>query len=118
MSLLYDEFTYRILSRDLTKCIERRLNSFTYNWFKSQRIPQTQFYHLQSTDATVPLLYGLPKIHKEGIPLHLIVSFIDSPLHDLSKFLCELSSPLVGNTEFTVKNSYEFVQFLNFIVLY
>ena len=46
-----------------------------------------------------------------------IVSFINSPLYNLSKFLCKLLSPLVGNTEFTVKNSYEFVQFINSIVL-
>ena len=46
-----------------------------------------------------------------------IVSFINSPLYNLSKFLCKLLSPLAGNTEFTVKNSYEFVQFLNSIVL-
>ena len=46
-----------------------------------------------------------------------IVLFINSPLYYLSKFLCKLLSPVVGNTEFTVKNSFEFVQFLNSIVL-
>ena len=33
------------------------------------------------------------------------------------QILCKLLSPLVGNTEFTVKDSYEFVQFLNSILL-
>ena len=117
LSLLNDESTYRILNRDSTKCIERRLNSFIYNLFKSQRISQMQYYQLRSTDATAPRLYGLPKIHKKDIPMRPIVSFINSPLYNLSKFLCKLLSPLVGNTEFTVKNSYEFVQFLNSIVL-
>ena len=111
LSLLNDESTYRILNRDSTKCIERRLNSFIYNLFKSQRISQMQYYQLRSTDATAPRLYGLPKIHKKDIPMRPIVSFINSPLYNLSKFLCKLLSPLVGNTEFTVKNSYEFVQF-------
>ena len=46
-----------------------------------------------------------------------IVSFINFPLYNLSQFLCKLLSPLVGNTEFTVKNSYEFVHFKNSIVL-
>ena len=117
LSLLKDESTYRILNRDSTKCIERRLNSFIYNLFKSQRITQMQYYQLWSTDVTAPRLYGLPKIHKKGIPMQPIVSFINSPLYNLSKFLCKLLSPLVGNTEFTVKNLYEFLQFLNSIVL-
>ena len=117
LSLLNDESAYRILNRDSTKCIERRLNSFIYNLFKSQRISQMQYYQLRSTDATAPRLYGLPKIHKKDIPMRSMVSFINSPLYNLSKFLCKLLSPLVGNTEFTVKNSYEFVQFLNSIVL-
>ena len=44
LSLLNDESTYRIVNRDSTKCIERRLNSFIYNLFKSQRISQMQYY--------------------------------------------------------------------------
>ena len=52
-----------------------------------------------------------PKFTKKGIPMRPIVSFINSPLYNLSKFLCELLSPLVGSTKFTVKNSYEFVRF-------
>ena len=79
LSLLNDESTYRILNRDLTKCIKRRLNSFIYNLFESQHITQTQCYHLRSTDATAPRLYGLPKIHKKGISIRPIVSFINSP---------------------------------------
>ena len=85
--------------------------------FKSQHITQMQYYQLRSMDATAPRLYGLPKIHKKGIPMWPIVSFINSRLYNLSKFLCKLLYPLVGNTEFTVKNLYEFVQFLNSIVL-
>ena len=117
LSLLKNESACRILNRDSTKCIERHLKSFIYNLFKSQRITQMQYYQLWSTDATAPRLYGLPKIHKKGIPMWPIVSFINSPLYNLSKFLCKLLSPLVGNTEFTVKNACEFVQFLNYIVL-
>ena len=82
LRLLNDESTYRILNRDLSKCIERCLSSLTFYLFKSQRIRQTQYYHLRSTDATVPRLYGLPKIHKEGILKSPIVSFVNSPLYN------------------------------------
>ena len=49
---------YRFQNRDLTKCIERRLNSFIYDLFKSQRLTQTQYYLLRSMDDPVPRLYG------------------------------------------------------------
>ena len=79
LSLLNDESPYRILNRDSAKCFERRLNSFIYNLFTSanlnailsitQRISQTQYYQLRSTDATAPRrLYGLPKFTKKVFP--------------------------------------------------
>ena len=102
LTLLNDESTNIILNQNSTKCIARRLNSFIYNLFKSQRITQIQYYQLRSTDATAPRLYGLPKIHKKDITIRPIVSFENFPLYNSSKFLCKLFSPLVGNTEFTV----------------
>ena len=56
--------------------------------------------------------YGLPKIHKTGIPLRPIVSFINSPTYDLSSYLAKILSPVVGNTVNTVKNSLEFADFI------
>ena len=41
-----------------------------------------------------------------------IVSFINSPLYSLSKYLSKILSPLVGKTKHTVKNSYQFVELL------
>ena len=73
-----------------------------------------QYYLLRSTDVTAPRLYGLHEIHKEGIPRPPLCC-LQLSFYNLSKFLSKLLSPLVGNTEFTVKNSYEFVQFLNSI---
>ena len=69
--------TYIILNRDLAKCIERRLNSFILKLFKSQRMTQTQYHHLRSTDARATPVYGLPKIHKEGFSMRPIALFIN-----------------------------------------
>ena len=41
-----------------------------------------------------------------------IVSFINSPLYNLSKYLSKILSPLVGKIKFTVKNSYQFADLL------
>ena len=38
-------------------------------------------------NPTPPLLYGLPKVHKEHIPMRPVVSFVSSPTYYLAKFL-------------------------------
>ena len=42
-------------------------------------------------------LYGLPKIHKNGIPLRPILSAIKSHSYSLAKFLVSLLCPLATN---------------------
>ena len=49
-------------------------------------------------------IYGLPKLHKTGVPLRPIVSAIGSYTYELSKYLNEIIKPLMHN-KFTVKGS-------------
>ena len=73
----------------------------------------SQLYrHLHGSSRKTPLLYGLPKLHKPGIPLRPIVSFIDSPTYNLSKHLVSLLSPLTGMSSSHVRNSTEFARFI------
>ena len=57
-------------------------------------------------------MYGLPKVHKVGVPLRPIASFLQSPMYQLSKYLSKLMSPLVGKSPSSVKNSKEFATFI------
>ena len=72
---------------------------------------------LRSSDSALPRIYGLPKIHKPNFPLRPIVSFIGTATYQLSKFLKQILVPVVGNTQYTVKNSSEFVELISFIKL-
>lgn len=57
-----------------------------------------------------PRLYGLPKVHKEGIPVRPIVSFISSPTYKLAKYLnrwFQWSTDF--QSEFSIKNSNELI---------
>ena len=56
-----------------------------------------------------PQIYGLPKIHKEGIPLRPIVAAIGSPTHQLARELARILSPLAGKSTSHVRNSTDFV---------
>ena len=50
-------------------------------------------------------IYSLLKIHKTGVPLRPITSFINSRSYNLLKRRIYLLSPLVGNTPLFVKSS-------------
>lgn len=56
-------------------------------------------------NGIMPRIYGLPKIHKEGIPLRPIVNTIGSPTYDLAKYLAKILKPLVGKTFSFIKDS-------------
>ena len=66
----------------------------------------------KDSQEKVPLLYGLPKIHKPEIPLRPIVSFVNSPTYALSKHLVSILSPLVGKSPSHVRNSADFASFI------
>ena len=52
-----------------------------------------------------------------NVSLRPIVSFIDTATYQLAKFLKQILVPLVGNTQYTVKNSSEFVELISSIKL-
>ena len=43
-----------------------------------------------------PRLYGLPKVHKTGVPLRPILSMSGSPQYRISKWLCGMLKPVVN----------------------
>ena len=115
--LLTDSNTYAHLKSDLKGNIERKLNKFVYMLFTKNRISQQTYRYLQRTDSIAPRVYGLPKIHKTSFPFRPTVSFINSPLHNLSKCIAVLLTPLVGANGFTVKNFYEFAEQLKYLTI-
>ena len=69
-------------------------------------------YKRLNPSGSRPRLYGLPKIHKEGVPLRPIVSNIGAPTYQLSKYLAGILGLFTGNTKHHVKNSFQFIQTL------
>ena len=60
----------------------------------------------------IPRIYGLPKIHKDGVPLRPIVNTIGSPTYELAKYVAKVLKPLVGNTDSFIKDSHDFVNLI------
>lgn len=54
---------------------------------------------LKITDASCPSrMYGLPKVHKKGLPLQPVVRTVGSSMYALFKYLSGLLEPWVGNS--------------------
>ena len=70
-----------------------------------------------SSKGVIPRFYGLPKVHKVSVPLRPIVSFINSPMNNLSKLLSRILSSLLVNHYSVVCNSKELVDYIkNFAI--
>ena len=111
-NLLSDTGTYKEIKKDPTKKIERCINSKLLSLKRQGKIDDSNYYRIRSTDGVISRMYGLVKIHKIDNPMRPIVSLVGSPLYNLSKYLSDIISPLVGNTSSNVKNSFDFVNFI------
>ncbi|UYV64702.1 hypothetical protein LAZ67_3001707 [Cordylochernes scorpioides] len=82
-SLLNDNNTYEEIREDPTKKIKLKISKFIKN-MKSKDIDKRK---MKLEDVAAPLFKGLPKIHKEGVPLRPIVSGFKAPTRRLADWL-------------------------------
>ncbi|XP_064469874.1 uncharacterized protein LOC135384606 [Ornithodoros turicata] len=107
---LLDNSTYENLKKDPTSQIQTKLNKILADIFKKYPDARALYLRLICRNGNAPGFYGVPKIHKPGIPLRPIVDFRSSPLRALSCYLHKVLSPLTGNTPTHVRNSAHFVE--------
>jgi hypothetical protein len=97
-SILEDP-SHRRLARDPTESTEIK----TTLLLKKSTVTDDISKQLRPSGSRPPILYGLPKIHKEGVPLRPIVNNIGAPTYQLSKYLAGLLSQLTENSTHHVK---------------
>lgn len=112
LDLLSDTSIYKKIGRCLTYSMQNKCNSIVKNWLSKNFISKNTAKNLSISNAVPCKIYGLVKTHKEGMPLRPIVSSISSPFYNLSKFFGNILKKVVGKTENSVKNSFQFVEFL------
>ena len=108
-NLIGDSQTYDKLERDPTPKFTRETRAVLKSIEKKGNLDRKTYLKLYPSDPLPPLFYGLPKIHKEGIPLRPIVSSIGSVTYDVSKHIAGLLSNLVGKSAYHVKDTNSFV---------
>ena len=108
--ILNDKTKFKLLNGDCFKIIlklEDRLNRLL-RAIKS-KLPDGHFNFLFASGSLPGILYGLPKIHKEGCPIRPILSAIGTFNYNIAKLLVPILSPLAQN-KYTVKNSIDFAR--------
>ena len=73
----------------------------------SSTILDNTYHSLYSTGGSHGTLYGLPKIHKEGLPMRPILTSCETPNYKLAKYLVPLLEPLTKN-DYHLLNSLHF----------
>ena len=107
-ALLSDHLTYQVVLKSPFAKIERELNHRLLDLKKKNKIDESTYRKLRSTDAVPPAIRGSIKHHKPGYPLRPIVSCIGSALYNTSKFLTDILAPIQNCNGYSVSNSMEF----------
>ena len=109
--------TYKTIPTDPTNKYKNKLITLLKNIKTEGWIDEVTYRRLYPTGASPPKFYGLPKVHKSGMPLRPIVSSIGSVTYETSKKLSRILMPLVGRSLHQVQNNKEFIQQLEDIKL-
>ncbi|XP_076066091.1 uncharacterized protein LOC143039734 [Oratosquilla oratoria] len=117
VTLLQDTNTYEVVEVDPTQKLQRKVEGELRKLKESRLISEKEWMMMKPGDSVIPKMYGLPKIHKEGVPLRPIIAFRGSPTYNLAKALAKRLRPLVEKSERMLKNSTDFVDRLRGISL-
>ena len=86
---------------------EDKINYQVRQMKKKSILSENEYNELYVSGSSPSVMYGLPKVHKENIPLRPILAAFKAPSYKLAKFLSGFLQPLASNP-FTIKNSYDF----------
>jgi hypothetical protein len=104
-----NKFT-RVTTQDYTTIIKNE-NSLKYYLKKyiKPHVTRAIYDSIVPTGSQPGYLYGLAKIHKEGVPLRPVVSMLNTAPYNLSQYLNSLIVPHIDSS-LTVSSSTEFVE--------
>ena len=78
---------------------------------KDNIIDTSLYERLAPSGTHVPRLYGLPKVHKPGVPLRPIIDMCSSPYHAVAQWLSELLEPVREDiAKYSLRDTFDFIQ--------
>jgi hypothetical protein len=90
---ILDEGPYRSIQRDPGTGLRRNLHRVLAGAVQDGRLTRAEQLRLCPTHFQTPHIFGLPKVHKTGLPLRPIVSMRASILAPISRLLSDVMKP-------------------------
>lgn len=115
-TLVDDRDTYKKVNYDPTNRVQTHSNRLVSQLFQKGFITKFEKMQLHRSNSVAPKIYGSQKIHKlssfdnatrEKVKLRPIVSCIDSPLVNISKFVSKILFNSINQQKYNVRNSSE-----------
>ena len=108
--LLENKKFYKKLDHNPTLSNANEITCFIDYLLQRGRISQSTADFLYPTlPPRTPAFYGLPKIHKEGVPLRPIVSGNDSPTENISSYMDFVLQPMVRSLPSYLRDTKDFL---------
>ncbi|BHF79237.1 hypothetical protein SprV_0602235700 [Sparganum proliferum] len=108
-NLLMDKEAYAPSTVSEFKRLVNSINKTIGKLRKAGALTRREALAAKASDAAMARFYGLPKVHKPGVPLRPIVSLRGTPTFGLSKWLYQRLCFLTKDSEWTVKSAEEFL---------
>ena len=114
---LLQQSNYKVLKTDPTNKYKNKLIALLKTIKTEGGMDDITYKRLYPTGAVPPKYYGLPKVHKPGMPLRPIISSVGSVTHATAKELTRIIKPLVGGSQYHVRNNKDFIHSIEGIQL-
>ena len=107
---LLDHPPFQKVKKDPTKLVAGKLNKYLWKLHQEGTIDRDLYNTLRSSSCALPRFYGRVKIHKPSKPVRPVISAVGTALYPVSKYLARVLKPLAGETEYTIRNSSDFIR--------
>lgn len=107
--LLNTSGKFKKLEHDPTVEREKYLyNHLKYIW-DTRGLDKTILDRIQPCGSRAGVMYGLPKVHKNGLPIRPIISAVKTYNYNLAKYLDEILKPLIKDNNMMLIDTYDFI---------
>ena len=111
-ALLQDNSVYQHLSKDTSPTIHKELIKILQDYKNNNFTSETEYTQLRLHGSNSPAarFYGLPKMHKNNMPMHPIVSACCTATYNTAKVITKILQNYCGKTSSFPKDSTDFIQ--------
>ena len=108
-SILNTHGKFNRLPKDPTLKRETKLITQLNTIWNKRKLDPKILYKIKPRGSRAGVMYGLPKVHKKGVPVRPIISAIKTYNYELAKYLDSILKPLLDDNTMMIKDTFDFV---------